>query len=49
MYQKTAKLEIRLTEEEKKKIKIYAATRGISMSDAIRELCEQIFKGGKEE
>lgn len=40
MYQKTAKLEIRLTEEEKKKIKIYAATKGISMSDAIRELCE---------
>lgn len=40
MYSKSAKIEIRLTEEEKKKIKVYAASRGISMSDAIRELCE---------
>lgn len=46
MYQKNAKIEIRLTEEEKKKIKIYAATKGLSMSDAIRQLCEEIFKGG---
>lgn len=45
MYQKTAKIEIRLTDDEKKKIKIYAATKGVTMSDAIRSLCETIFKG----
>ena len=40
MYQKESKLEIRLTDEEKKKIKMYAASCGKTMSEVVRELCE---------
>lgn len=42
------KVEIRLTEEEKKSLKIYAAKSGKTMSEVIRELCEQIFKSQEE-
>lgn len=41
---KTAKIEIRLTAEEKAKLKAYAEERHITMSEAIRWLCESIFK-----
>lgn len=34
---------LRLTKEEKQKLKDYAEGRGITMSEAIRELCYQIF------
>lgn len=40
---KTAKFEIRLTPEEKESLVEYAASRGITMSEAIRNLCEKIF------
>ena len=38
------KVEIRLTEEEKHNLKAYAAKSGKTMSEVIRELCEEIFK-----
>ena len=34
---------LRLTKEEKQKLKEYAEVRSITMSEAIRELCYQIF------
>lgn len=34
---------LRLTKEEKQKLKDYAEVRNITMSEAIRELCYQIF------
>lgn len=34
---------LRLTNQEKEKLKEYAASRNISMSEAIRDLCWQIF------
>ena len=37
------KVEVRLTEEEKTAIKVYAAKKGKTMSEIIRELCEEIF------
>lgn len=39
------KVTIRMSPEEKKKLKDYADNRNIKMSEAIRELCEKIFKG----
>lgn len=42
---KTTKVEIRLTAEEKAKLRAYAEERHITMSEAIRWLCEEIFKG----
>lgn len=34
----------RLTEAEKEKLRLWAQARSISMSEAIRQLCEEIFK-----
>ena len=42
---KNQKVEIRLTAEEKEKLRAYAEQRHLTMSEAIRWLCEEIFKG----
>ena len=34
----------RLTEAEKEKLRLWAQAHSISMSEAIRQLCEEIFK-----
>ena len=41
---KTTKVEIRLTAEEKEKLREYAEKRHLTMSEAIRWLCEEIFQ-----
>ena len=41
---KTCRIEIRLTEQEKEKLKEYAKKRHITMSEAIRWLCAEIFE-----
>lgn len=46
---KRAKLEFRLTAAEKQLIVDYAAKRGISISEAIRYICEQFFNGSKKD
>lgn len=38
---------LRLTEAEKENLRQYAKNKGVTMSTAIRQLCEQIFNGGK--
>ena len=43
----TARLEIRLTQQEKEKIKETANRMGMSMSEFIRYACEKIFKEEK--
>ncbi len=43
-----SKLEIRLTEEEKQAIKIYAAKQGKTMSEIVRDLCYEIFNKKEE-
>ena len=40
---KTAKLEMRLTPEEKELIRHYAAVKGIGMSEAVLSLCVRVF------
>ena len=41
---KNKKVEIRLTAEEKEKLRQYAEKRHLTMSEAVRWLCEEIFK-----
>lgn len=41
---KNAKVELRLTQQEKDRLKEYADSRNITMSEAIRRLCEQVFQ-----
>ena len=41
---KTTRLEIRLTPEEKEKIKAYAAEHNKTISAVVRELCQMIFE-----
>lgn len=41
------KVTFRLTEEEKQRIVELAAERDIPVSQLIRELCKEIFNGGK--
>lgn len=41
------KVEIRLTAEEKEKLRAYAEERHLTMSEAIRWLCETIFQEEK--
>lgn len=36
---------IRLTASEKQKLQEYAEKKGLTMSEAIRELCYKIFEG----
>lgn len=43
MSQKTEKIEVRVTEEEKVKIKVFAAKHNKSMSDVIRECCKDLL------
>ena len=43
---KTTKLEIRLTNSEKEKIKEYAAAHNKTVSEVVRQLCAFIFEGG---
>ena len=38
------KVEVRLTAEEKEKLRKYAEDRHLTMSEAIRWLCETIFQ-----
>lgn len=45
---KTTKIEIRLTQEEKDKLRAYAEKRHLTMSEAIRWLCEEIFNPTEE-
>ena len=45
---KTTKVEIRLTAEEKEKLREYAEKRHLTMSEAIRWLCEEIFQEEKQ-
>lgn len=40
---KTEFFRMRLTQEEKEKIMAYAEKRGLTMSEAVRELCYKIF------
>lgn len=40
---KNAKIEIRLTQQEKELLREYADERHLTMSEAIRWLCEDIF------
>lgn len=42
---KDKKIEVRLTQEEKELLKAYAKKRHMTMSEVIRVLCEEIFKG----
>ena len=42
---KDKKIEVRLTEEEKEMLKAYAKKRHMTMSEVIRVLCEEVFKG----
>ena len=44
---KDSRITFRLTDEEKDKLYAAAAKRGITISQLIRELCEQIFKEEK--
>lgn len=44
---KTKRVTFRLTDEEKAKLYELAAKREISISQLIRELCEEIFKEEK--
>lgn len=44
---KTKKIEVRLTPEEKEALKEYADERHITMSEAIRWMCESIFQNKK--
>ena len=46
---KDARLEFRLTEEEKQFLKAYASKHNKTVSEVIRELCNSIFKGEKEQ
>ena len=41
---KNQKVEIRLTAEEKDRLRAYAEKRHLTMSEAIRWLCEEIFQ-----
>ena len=41
---KTSKIEVRLTEYEKTKLKEYAKKNHMTMSEVIRVFCEQIFE-----
>lgn len=41
---KTTFFKMRLTPEEKEKLAAYAEKRNISMSEAVKKLCEEIFK-----
>lgn len=43
-----SKLEVRLTEEEKQALKLYAVKTNKSMSEVIRELCFEIFNQKEE-
>lgn len=45
---KYAKVEIRLTEQEKMALKVYAAKKGQTMSQLIRLAIDSILKGDKE-
>lgn len=40
---KTSKIEIRLTPEEKEKLREFAEKRHTTMSEVIRQMCEKIF------
>ena len=44
---KTVRMEIRLTPTEKQIIQERAKAKGITLSQMIRELCEEIFKEAK--
>lgn len=44
---KQEKITFRLSEEEKQRIVEMAAERDIPVSQLIRELCKEIFNGGK--
>lgn len=41
---KTTFFKMRLTPEEKEKLVAYAEKRNLTMSEAIKKLCEEIFK-----
>ena len=41
---KTTRIEVRVTPEEKELLRAYAEERHLTMSEAIRWLCEEIFK-----
>lgn len=41
---KDSRITFRLTEEEKEKLNALAAERGITVSQLIREICEEIFQ-----
>jgi uncharacterized protein (DUF1778 family) len=43
---KTARLEIRLTNSEKEKLREYAAEHNKTISEVVKELCQFIFEGG---
>lgn len=40
---RTAKIEVRLTEQEKENLRAYAQEKHLSMSEAIRWICEDIL------
>lgn len=44
---KTAIFKMRLTPEEKQKLVEYAEKHNLSMTEAVKKLCEKIFKGEK--
>lgn len=44
---KSTKIEVRLTPEEKEALQEYANERHITMSEAIRWMCESIFQKKK--
>lgn len=41
---RTARLELRLTPTEKEMFKEYAESRGLSMCEAVRLLCNEVFQ-----
>ena len=45
---KDCRLEFRLTQTEKEQIKEYAERHGMSMSEAIRDICIKIFNKERE-
>lgn len=45
---KTTRIEIRLTQTEKEALRAYAAKRHLTMSEAIKWLCEEIFNPKEE-
>ncbi len=45
---KTTKIEIRLTQEEKDLLRAYAEKKHLTMSEAVRWLCEDIFNPKEE-